>query len=85
MRFYLTRLQYRALPILSGREKNGKTGAASPRLRAAAYSNPASMFIDNPTCDPQAKTCTLLTFCGEEWLKQFFADSHEKHPVRCLQ
>src|ERR1700730_4886942 len=50
-------------------EKHGKTGAASPRLRAAAYSNPASMFIDNPTCDPETKTSALLTFCGEEWLK----------------
>src|ERR1700738_4000257 len=50
-------------------EKHGKTGAASPRLRAAAYSNPASMFIDNPTGDPQTKTRTLLPFCGEEWLK----------------
>src|SRR5260370_35465790 len=51
------------------REKDGETGPASPGLRAAAHPNPASMFIDNPTCDPQTKTSPLLTFCGEEWLK----------------
>src|SRR5216683_5780949 len=51
------------------REKDDETGPASPGLRAAAHSNPASMFIDNSTCDPQTKTSTLLTFCGEEWLK----------------
>src|SRR5437879_12948788 len=51
------------------REKDGETGPASPGLRAAAHPKPASIFIDNPTCDPQAKTSTILTFCGEEWLK----------------
>ena len=51
------------------REKNGETGPASPRLRAAAHPDPASMFIDNPTCDPQTKTSALFTFGGEEWLK----------------
>src|SRR5258708_30249104 len=51
------------------REKDGETGPASPGLRAAAHPNPASMFIDNPTCAPQTKTSPLLTFCGEEWLK----------------
>src|SRR5947208_1088772 len=51
------------------REKDGETGPASPGLRAVAHPKPASIFIDNPTCDPQAKTSTILTFCGEEWLK----------------
>src|SRR2546430_11183824 len=51
------------------REKDGETGPASPGLRAAAPPKPASIFIDNPTGDPQAKTSTILTFCGEEWLK----------------
>src|SRR2546427_12398935 len=51
------------------REKDGETGPASPGLRAAAHPKPASIFIDNPTCDPQAQTRTILTFCGDEWLK----------------
>src|SRR2546422_2879451 len=54
-------------PLL--RKKDGETGPASPGLRAAAHPKPASIFIDNPTCDPQAKTSTILTFCGEKWLK----------------
>src|SRR5438094_7741728 len=51
------------------REKDGETSPASPELRAAAHPNPGPIFIDNPTCDPQTKTSTRLTFCGEEWLK----------------
>ena len=51
------------------REKNAETGPASPGVRAAAHPNPASMFLDNPRCDPQTKTSTVLTLCGEEWLK----------------
>src|SRR2546422_7332682 len=51
------------------REKDGETGPASPRLRAAAHPDPAPMFIDSPTRNPQAKTSTVLTFCGEEWVK----------------
>src|SRR5213593_3219730 len=50
-------------------EKEGETGPASPWPRAAAHPNPASMFINNPTCDPQTKTSTLLAFGREEWLK----------------
>src|SRR5882724_9620927 len=51
------------------REKDGEAGPASPGLRAAAHPDPASVLIDNPTCDPQAKTSPLLTFSGEERLK----------------
>src|SRR5207244_5635741 len=51
------------------REKDGETGPASPGLRAAAHPKPASLLIDNPTCAPQVKTSTILTFYGEKWLK----------------
>src|SRR5438046_1562505 len=68
-RFYLRDGSSTHWGYLLLREKDCETGPASPGLRAAAHPNPAFVFIDNPFCNPQTETSTLLTFCGEEWLE----------------